>query len=95
MCGVGSIEHKSANIDKNRCRMSLNYIGQTNSKIRKIGDVEMDTYANSNLFFSHRRATHKSPQTKIKTGRQISVIGIIRQYLNATFNYIFRITDFD
>jgi copper oxidase (laccase) domain-containing protein len=38
----------------------------------------MDTYANSNLFFSHRRATHKSPQTKIKTGRQISVIGIIR-----------------
>jgi copper oxidase (laccase) domain-containing protein len=38
----------------------------------------MDTYANSNLFFSHRRATHKSSQTKIKTGRQISVIGIIR-----------------
>ena len=54
-------------------RESLKY-----SKIRKIGDVEMDTYANSNLFFSHRRATHKSPQTKIKTGRQISVIGIIR-----------------
>jgi copper oxidase (laccase) domain-containing protein len=54
-------------------RESLKY-----SKIRKIGDVEMDTYANSNLFFSHRRATHISPQTKIKTGRQISVIGIIR-----------------
>ena len=48
------------------------------SKIKKIGDVGIDTYTNSNLFFSHRKSTHESTKQKIKTGRQISVIGIIR-----------------
>ena len=47
------------------------------SKIKKIGDVDRDTYANSNLFFSHRRSTHESTSQKVRTGRQISVIGIL------------------
>ena len=47
------------------------------SKIKKIGDVDMDTYTNSNLFFSYRKSTHESTKQKVKTGRQISVIGIL------------------
>ena len=47
------------------------------SRIKKIGDVGIDTYTNSNLFFSHRKSTHESTKQKIKTGRQISVIGIL------------------
>ena len=47
------------------------------SKIKKIGDVGIDTYTNSNLFFSHRKSTHESTNQKVKTGRQISVIGIL------------------
>ena len=47
------------------------------SKIKNIGDVDMDTYTNSNLFFSHRKSTHVSTKQKVKTGRQISVIGIL------------------
>ena len=47
------------------------------SKIKKIGDVDMDTYTNSNLFFSHRKSTHESTNKKVNTGRQISVIGIL------------------
>ena len=47
------------------------------SKIKKIGDVDRDTYTNSNLFFSHRRSTHESTSQKVRTGRQISVIGIL------------------
>ena len=47
------------------------------SKIKKIGDVDKDTYTNSNLFFSHRKSTHESISKKVRTGRQISVIGIL------------------
>ncbi|MDC0094008.1 peptidoglycan editing factor PgeF [Alphaproteobacteria bacterium] len=47
------------------------------SKIKKIGDVDRDTYTNSNLFFSHRRSTHDSKSQKVRTGRQISIIGIL------------------
>ena len=47
------------------------------SKIKKIGDVNIDTYVNSNLFFSHRRSSHETNDKKVKTGRQISVIGIL------------------
>ena len=47
------------------------------SKIKTIGDVDMDTYTNSNLFFSYRKSTHDSKNEKIRTGRQISVIGIL------------------
>ena len=47
------------------------------SKIKKIGDVDMDTYTNPNLFFSHRKTSHEGKNQKVKTGRQISVIGIV------------------
>lgn len=48
------------------------------SQIKKFGDVKIDTYVNSDLFFSHRRSTHKNLGKVVKTGRQISVIGILK-----------------
>ena len=45
--------------------------------INNIGDVKIDTYKNDDLFFSHRRSTHQSLNKTQKTGRQISVIGIL------------------
>jgi len=45
--------------------------------IQNIGDVKIDTYKNNDLFFSHRRSTHKNLKYIQKTGRQISVIGIL------------------
>ena len=47
------------------------------SKINKIGDIYMDTYEKSNLFFSHRKSSHKNFPKEGKTGRHISVIGLI------------------
>ena len=47
------------------------------SKINKIGDVNINTYEKSNLFFSHRKSTHKNFPKEGKTGRHISVIGLI------------------
>ncbi len=47
-----------------------------NSKINSIGDVKMNTYKKSNLFFSHRKSTHENFPKVAKTGRHISVIGI-------------------
>ncbi|NRA87592.1 MAG: peptidoglycan editing factor PgeF [Rhizobiales bacterium] len=44
-----------------------------NSGIRHIEHLQIDTYENDNLFFSHRRATHKN---HAKNGRQLSVIMI-------------------
>ena len=46
------------------------------SKIHDFGDVKIDTYQKSNLFFSHRKSTHENFPQKAKTGRHISVIGI-------------------
>ena len=37
----------------------------------------MDTYQKSNLFFSHRKSTHENFPKERKTGRHISVIGLI------------------
>ena len=45
-----------------------------NAEIINIGNVELDTYTNPHLFFSHRRSSHKNMN---ETGRQISVIGIL------------------
>ena len=47
------------------------------SKINNIGDINMDTYQKSNLFFSHRKSTHENFPKERKTGRHISVIGLI------------------
>ena len=46
------------------------------AKIEKVGDISIDTYKSSNLFFSHRRATHQKINSLPLTGRQISVIGL-------------------
>ncbi len=47
------------------------------SKINKIGDIGINTYEEENLFFSHRKSTHKNFPKEGKTGRHISVIGLI------------------
>ncbi len=41
--------------------------------LKKIYNINRDTYSNDNLFFSHRRATHKGLKT---TGRLINVISL-------------------
>ena len=47
------------------------------SKINNFGDIRINTYKKSNLFFSHRKSTHKNFPKQGKTGRHISVIGLI------------------
>ena len=47
------------------------------SKINNFGDIYMNTYEKSNLFFSHRKSSHKNFPKEGKTGRHISVIGLI------------------
>ena len=49
------------------------------AKIGKVGDISLDTYKASNLFFSHRRATHQKIKSLPSTGRQISVIGLCKK----------------
>ena len=51
---------------------SLKYSG-----INNFGDINMNTYEKSNLFFSHRKSSHKNFPKQGKTGRHISVIGLI------------------
>ncbi|MDA1180770.1 MAG: peptidoglycan editing factor PgeF, partial [Proteobacteria bacterium] len=41
--------------------------------LKKIHNINRDTYSNDNLFFSHRRATHKGQKT---TGRLINLISL-------------------
>jgi len=41
--------------------------------LKKIYNINRDTYSNDNLFFSHRRATHKGEKT---TGRLINLISL-------------------
>jgi len=41
--------------------------------LKKIYNINQDTYCNENLFFSHRRATHKGQKT---TGRLINLISL-------------------
>jgi len=40
--------------------------------ILKIEDIDLDTYSNKDLFYSHRRSTHKN---NLPTGRMINIIG--------------------
>ena len=47
------------------------------SGINNFGDICMNTYEKSNLFFSHRKSSQKNFPKQGKTGRQISVIGLI------------------
>ena len=47
------------------------------SKINNFGNVDIDTYKKSNLFFSHRKSSHENFPEEAKTGRHISVIGLV------------------
>ena len=47
------------------------------SRINNFGDIYINTYENSNLFFSHRKSSHRNFPKQGKTGRHISVIGLI------------------
>jgi len=47
------------------------------SKINNFGDIDINTYEKSDLFFSHRKSTHENFPKQGKTGRHISVIGLI------------------
>ena len=40
-------------------------------KIHNIHNVDIDTYSNEDIFFSHRRAKHKN---LLPTGRMINII---------------------
>ena len=40
--------------------------------IKNIKNIELDTYSNEELFFSHRRSTHND---NLPTGRMINIIG--------------------
>ena len=40
--------------------------------ITNIEDIDLDTYSKKNLFYSHRRSTHKN---NLPTGRMINIIG--------------------
>jgi len=43
-----------------------------NNMIDNVYDIDLDTYANKDLFFSHRRSTHNET---LPTGRMINIIG--------------------
>ena len=47
------------------------------SKINNFGDIDINTYEKSDLFFSHRKSNHENFPKQGKTGRHISVIGLI------------------
>ena len=47
------------------------------SKINNFGDIYMNTYEKPELFFSHRKSTHDNFPKRAKTGRHISVIGLV------------------
>ena len=48
------------------------------SQINKIDDININTYDNNNLFFSHRYSSHQNSSKLGITGRHISVIGILK-----------------
>jgi len=63
---------------KNNAKSCFNLRGIINFQleelgIKKIYNINRDTYSNKNLFFSHRRSTHKGKKT---TGRLINLISI-------------------
>ena len=44
------------------------------NNIKNIDNIDLDTYSNKNLFFSHRRSTHLK---ELPTGRMINIIGFV------------------
>ncbi len=48
------------------------------TKIQNVNDINVNTYEKSDLFFSHRKSTHENFPKEGKTGRHISVIGMLK-----------------
>ena len=42
------------------------------NKIKNIEDLDIDTYINTKIFYSHRRSTHDNT---LPTGRMVNIIG--------------------
>ena len=64
--------------NKNTIKSNFNLRGLINFQLRELGlkkihNIKLDTYSDKNLFFSHRRATHKGKKT---TGRLINLISL-------------------
>ena len=62
---------------KNNTNNLFNMRGLINFQLLEAGvfnieNIDIDTYSNSKLFFSHRRSTHEQ---KLPTGRMINIIG--------------------
>ena len=63
---------------KNKIKLYFNLRGLINYQLKELGikkiyNINRDTYSNNNLFFSHRRSTHKGKKT---TGRLINLISL-------------------
>ena len=63
---------------KNNIKSYFNIRGLINYQLEELGlnkiyNINRDTYSNKNLFFSHRRSTHKGKKT---TGRLINLISL-------------------
>ena len=64
-------------IKKNNTKYLFDMRGLINFQLFEVGvfnieNIDIDTYSNSKLFFSHRRSTHEK---KLPTGRMINIIG--------------------
>ena len=64
--------------NKNNTKSYFNLRGLINYQLRELGlkkiyNINRDTYSNKNLFFSHRRTIHKGKKT---TGRLINLISL-------------------
>ena len=63
---------KNRNKDIFNLRSLINF-QISKERIDNVFNIRKDTYKNSHIFFSHRRATH---QNKIQTGRMINIISL-------------------
>ena len=63
---------KNRNKDIFELRSLINF-QISKERIDNVFNIRKDTYKNSHIFFSHRRATH---QNKIQTGRMINIISL-------------------
>ena len=64
--------------NKNKIKSYFNLRGLINYQLKELGlkkiyNINRDTYSNKNLFFSYRRSTHKGKKT---TGRLINLISL-------------------
>ncbi len=65
-------KYKNKNKDFFNLRSLINFQLKEEG-VKNIYNISKDTYKNSHIFFSHRRATH---QNKVNTGRMINIISL-------------------